>query len=227
MEWNVGHWRISVQRTYPTSAQLSQMYNTAAPNWNCLVHYLGINRAYVELFRSLQKDHLLDNVKDNSTVCDCGMGTAAFSLALVKAINPKINIVGVDISQEMLNQAQQFLNQANVSQQLYQADVNDLPFDDSTFDLIISAHMLEHLPHPIQGLQEIMRVLRPGAPLILVVTCPGLVGWWIQWHWGNDCLSEAEVTAMMTKIELRQIRSYPLTTGLSRWASKAYVGFKQ
>lgn len=226
MEWNVGYWQISVQRTYPTSAQLSRMYNAAAPSWNRLVHDLGINRAYVELFRSLQKAHLLDNVKGDSTVCDCGIGTAAFSLALVKAINLRINIVGADISQEMLNQAQQSLNQANISQQLYQADVNNLPFDDNTFDLVISAHMLEHLPHPIRGLQEMMRVLRPGAPLLLAVTRPGLLGWWIQWHWGNNCLSEAEVTAMMTKIELRQIRSYPLTTGLSRWASTAYVGFK-
>lgn len=218
---------ISVQRTYPTSAELSRMYNAAAPAWNRLVHYLGINRAYVELFRALQKDHLIDNVKNDSTVCDCGIGTAAFSLALVKAINLRVNIVGVDISQEMLNQAQQSLNQASVSQQLYQADVNVLPFDDNTFDLSISAHMLERLPNPVQGLQEMVRVLRPGMPLILAVTRPSLLGWWIQWHWGNDCFNAAELTAMMTKVGLCQIRVYPLTTGLSRWASTAYIGFKQ
>ena len=226
MEWNIGYWQISLQRVYPTNEQLSRMYSAAAPRWNRLVHHLGISHAYAKLFRSLQKDNLLDHIKDHSTVCDCGIGTAAFSLALAKTLHSKVNIIGIDISQEMLNQAQQFLNQANVPQQLYQADVNGLPFDDNTFDLSMSAHMLEHLPNPIQGLQEMVRVLRPGAPLILAVTRPGLLGWWIQWHWGNDCFRAAELTAMMTKVGLSQVRTYPLATGLSRWASTAYIGFK-
>lgn len=226
MEWSIGYWQVSIQRVYPTSEQLSQIYNAAAPNWNCLVRRLGISYAYTQLFCSLQQDQVLNHLKDNATICDCGIGTAAFSLALAQVVNAKINVVGVDIAPEMLQKAQQFLTQAGIQSQLCQSDVNTLPFSDNTFDLMLCAHMLEHLQNPAQGLQEMVRVLRPGAPIILSVTRPGLLGWWIEWHWGNRCLSLRELSLMMTKAGLTQIQIYLFTSGLARWTSTVYLGFK-
>lgn len=118
MEWSIGYWQISIQRTYPTVQQLRQTYSAAAPTWNRLIDRLGISRAYRQLFRSLQQDQVLNHVKDNANVCDCGIGTAAFSLALAKVINSEINLVGVDISPEMLGKAQQLLTQAGIQPQL-------------------------------------------------------------------------------------------------------------
>ena len=227
MEWSIGYWQISIQRVYPTNEQLSRMYNAAAPGWNRLVHHLGIRHAYTKLFRSLQKDKLLASIKDNATVCDCGIGTAAFSLALSNTVNCKLQISGVDISPEMLEKAQQHLRQSGIEPKLHQSDVNTLPFHDNKFDLMISAHMLEHLPNPVKGLQEMVRVLRLGAPLILAVTHPGLLGWWIEWHWGNGCFSPNELTAMMTEAGLTDIHVYSFTAGLARWTSTAYVGVKR
>lgn len=86
--------------------------------------------------------------------------------------------------------------------------------------------MLEHLPEPSVGLHEMVRVLQPGAPLILVVTRPGLLGSLIQLHWGNGCLSPKVLAQMMTEAELTNIRFYPFTVGLSRWTSIACVGVK-
>ena len=226
MEWSLGYWQISIQRTYPTQEQLSQMYNAAAPGWNHLIHRLGINHAYTQLMRSLQQDSILSCLKDDASVCDCGIGTAAFSLALAKAVNSQLQISGVDISHEMLERAHQLLSQVGICPQLYQNDVTALPFDDNTFDLIMSAHMLEHLPSPVKGLQEMVRVLRPEAPLILAVTRRGLLGWWIGWHWGNDCFSPKELIAIMTEAGLTHIRIYPFTDVFARWTSTAYVGFK-
>ena len=48
-----------------------------------------------------------------------------------------------------------------------QADVQDLPFDDCTFDRIICIHVLEHVPDDRQGLREMYRVLKPGGRAIL------------------------------------------------------------
>lgn len=225
MEWSIGYWQISIQRTYPTIQQLRQTYNAAAPTWNRLVDRLGISRAYTQLFRSLQ-DQVLDHIKDNANGCDCGIGTAAFSLALAKVINSDINLVGIDISPEMLGKAQQLLTQAGIQPQLCQSDVNHLPLDDNQFDLVISAHMLEHLVNPTQGLRAMVRILRPGAPIILAVTRPGLLSWWIEWHWGNRCFSLQEVIRMMSEAGLIQIQVYPFTNGLARWTSTVYVGFK-
>lgn len=62
----------------------------------------------------------------------------------------------------MLNIADQQLSQANISHQLCQSDVNTLPFAEKCIDGVISAYMLEHLPNPAQGLQEMVRVLEYG-----------------------------------------------------------------
>src|SRR5437773_3777614 len=42
-------------------------------------------------------------------------------------------------------------------------DLMDLPFGDSTFDLVVHSDTLEHLPDPVRGLAESRRVLRPGG----------------------------------------------------------------
>jgi demethylmenaquinone methyltransferase/2-methoxy-6-polyprenyl-1,4-benzoquinol methylase len=139
----------------------------------------------------------------------------------------KFNVTGVEISPKMLDTAQHLLQNAGVNPQVCQADINALPLGDNTFDLVIGAHVLEHLPNPAVGLQEMVRGLRKGAPLILAVTRPGLLGFWIQWHWGNICLARQDLTKMMTEAGLTNIRFYPFSFGLSHWTSIAYVGFKK
>ena len=49
------------------------------------------------------------------------------------------------------------------------ADLCALPFADKTFDAAINIVTLEHLPEPLRALQEIARVLRPGAKLLIAV----------------------------------------------------------
>src|ERR1700733_9563621 len=48
-------------------------------------------------------------------------------------------------------------------------DGKRLPFDDRTFDTVLSAQVLEHTPEPLALLVEMARVLRPGGRLILSV----------------------------------------------------------
>ncbi|PSB48883.1 SAM-dependent methyltransferase [Cyanosarcina cf. burmensis CCALA 770] len=227
MEWVIGYWQISIGRVYPTTEQLTRMYNTAAPCWHRHLQWLGYSRAYAKLFQSLQHSGVLARLQDASTVCDCGIGTADFSLALAKTVSSKLHVTGVDISPKMLAKANQLLVRSGVDCQVCQSDVNRLPFDDNAFDLVLSAHMLEHLSNPSVGLQEMVRVLRPKAPLILTVTRPGLLGWCIQWHWGNGCISPKELTHLMAEAGLSDISCYPFTFGLSRWTSIACVGFKK
>ena len=52
------------------------------------------------------------------------------------------------------------------------ADVQQLPFDDDAFDLVLAAWVLFHLPDLDRGLAEIVRVLRPGGELIAVTNGP-------------------------------------------------------
>lgn len=49
-----------------------------------------------------------------------------------------------------------------------QANAAQLPFTDSSFDLVISSWVLEHLPHPALTFCEVARVLRPGGRFVFL-----------------------------------------------------------
>lgn len=225
MEWTIGWWQ-SVQRIYPTTTQLSKTYNQAASWWHQHLRLLGYSYAYRELWRSLKEAAILPPWQDNLTICDCGIGTAAFSLAFARINNLTTQITGVDISTEMLNTAHQQLTQANIGHHIYQTDVSTLPFVDECFDAVISAHMFEHLPNPAQGLHEMVRILRPDAPLVLVVTRSGLLGSLIQWYWGNRCFNPEELSALMREAGLTHVQFFSFPVGLARLTSIACIGFR-
>ena len=49
-----------------------------------------------------------------------------------------------------------------------EADAEQLPFAAGSFDMAVSRHLLWTLPHPERAMDEWIRVLRPGARLIIV-----------------------------------------------------------
>ncbi len=55
------------------------------------------------------------------------------------------------------------------------ADAAVLPFDDSSFDIVVCTEVLEHLMFPLDAAHEIKRVLRPGGHV--VVTVPNIAYW--------------------------------------------------
>ena len=54
-------------------------------------------------------------------------------------------------------------------------DLADAEYETNSFDAVILWHVLEHLPHPNQTLEELRRILRPGGRLILAV--PNFASW--------------------------------------------------
>lgn len=48
-------------------------------------------------------------------------------------------------------------------------DIQDMPFDDSTFDVVFCNHVFEHIPDDAKAMREVLRVMKPGAWAILQV----------------------------------------------------------
>ncbi|MFC9994799.1 class I SAM-dependent methyltransferase [Nocardia sp. NPDC127526] len=48
-------------------------------------------------------------------------------------------------------------------------DALDLPYGDGEFDVVIASEILEHIPHDMQAISELVRVLRPGGALAITV----------------------------------------------------------
>ena len=79
------------------------------------------------------------------------------------------HVVGVDISEEMVDRASTRFNEdpgaRNV--RVLRADVSALPFADASFDRAYSVNSIFFWPDPAAGLAEIHRVLRPGGMVVI------------------------------------------------------------
>lgn len=75
------------------------------------------------------------------------------------------DVTGVDISEKLLDEARRFFP-------CIQADINKLPFDDGSFDYVISGMVLHIFEDIRPAIQEIARILKPGGTLILGIVHP-------------------------------------------------------
>jgi demethylmenaquinone methyltransferase/2-methoxy-6-polyprenyl-1,4-benzoquinol methylase len=221
-----GDWRVSVERLPPTSAELAAMYDRAALRWQAIIERWGYDRAYADLFACLHHAGVLRGLSHGGRVLDAGIGTGALSLALAQTLAAPLHIDGVDIAPQMLAEARRVLAAAGVAARLQQHDICSLPFADGSFDLVISAHTLEHLASPMDGLRELVRVLRPGAPLVLVVTRPGPLAGLLNLRWGNHALSNDDLAALLHIGGLTHRYPVAFAGGWARWSSTVCVGFK-
>lgn len=88
----------------------------------------------------------------------CGRG----ELAARVAHELDATVIAIDQSPRMVEIARE----AGVDARI--ADVQHLPFDDASFDCVVAAWMLYHVPDVDRGLAELARVLRPGGRLVAV-----------------------------------------------------------
>jgi ubiquinone/menaquinone biosynthesis C-methylase UbiE len=99
-------------------------------------------------------------------VLETAAGTGVVTEALHKAV-PDAQIVATDLNPPMLEQAAQRVSAANVRFQ--QANALDLPFEDSSFDLVVCQFGVMFFPDKVKGNSEARRVLRDGCRYILVI----------------------------------------------------------
>ncbi len=77
-------------------------------------------------------------------------------------------VEAVEPDPAMLRYARQRLESAHLPITLTSASIEALPFADQTFDSVVVTLVLCSVADPLQGLQEILRVLRPGGTLLLL-----------------------------------------------------------
>lgn len=92
-------------------------------------------------------------------VLEIGCGTGSLWIGHDDIIAELDSLVLTDLLQGMLETAEANLGKSsNVKYQL--ADIQDLPFEDGSFDIIIANSMLYHVPNLGKGLSEVRRVLK-------------------------------------------------------------------
>ena len=219
-----GSWQIRVERRPLAPPALAAAYDCAAPRWTRLTDRLGYSRAYARLFEAFFASRRIDVADRPLRVLDCGVGTGGFALALARVWGRPIEVTGVDISPQMINIARRRFRRAGIAAHLKQASICALPFADASFDVVIAAHVLEHLPDPVTALMEMRRVLRPGGWLIACMTCRSWLGAYIQAKWRTHRLTPSVAANWLRAAGFRPQALKVSPPGLFRLTSLASIG---
>ncbi len=109
-------------------------------------------------------ESVLDRLPADGVVVDAGC-SSGYLLEDLRRARPAAELIGVDLVAAGLRRAHASVPDAR----LLLADVGELPLHDAVADAVVSANLLEHVPHDIGALAEFRRVLRPGGLAALVV----------------------------------------------------------
>lgn len=201
-----GSWRVSIQRRALSAKELARAYDQEAAGWDRTIHRLGFTDAYETILRqALQEDDLKAGDRP-LRVLDAGIGTGGLSAALAKARSLPFALAGIDLSPRMLCEADRHLRDAGLSADLHLGDVQDLPFEDGAFDLVMVAHVLEHLADPHRALAEMVRVLKPGGMLLACLTRRSSLGMYIHLKWRTHRVTADGVGRWFAQHGLTRIR---------------------
>lgn len=105
-------------------------------------------------------------LQPGQTVVDVGCGPGNVTVGLADAVGPHGLAVGLDLSGPMLARA---ARQARPNMGLLRADATRLPLRDHCADAACATLVVMLLPEPVDALAEMIRIVVPGGPLLLMV----------------------------------------------------------
>lgn len=231
IELSIGTWRVSIRRTTPEIMDVARMYDSAAWLWHPILSLLGYTRAYKNLFNALRADGWLRCLPDGAKALDGGIGTAALSTALAKTTPCVREIHGIDIAPRMLARARdklRLLGRPDLTTQLRHGDIDCLPYPASEFDMVMSAHLLEHSSDPSETIREMARVLRVGGPFLMITASPNVISALHGLRWRYRAVESQQLHQWMRQAGLSDVRRYALGRGwlLPGSLSEAHIGWK-
>lgn len=140
------------------------MFNSIAGRYDFLNHFLSMNIDYLwrKKVISLLKPYQPQRILDIAT------GTADLAIQ-ASTLKPK-QIIGIDISEEMLKIGQKKLSDKNKECliQLMTADAENMPFENGSFDACMVAFGVRNFENLKQGLSEMHRVLEPNGKVVIL-----------------------------------------------------------
>lgn len=144
--------------------QVATMFDNIAGNYDFLNHFLSLG---IDIFWRKRLVKKLQKQKPQN-ILDVATGTADLAIAMMK-IKP-FNVVGIDISNGMLEVGRKKIKQQDLEKtiQLQQADSEDLPFKDATFDAVTVSFGARNFENLQKGLSEMARVLKPGGKIYIL-----------------------------------------------------------
>jgi demethylmenaquinone methyltransferase/2-methoxy-6-polyprenyl-1,4-benzoquinol methylase len=145
--------------------QVADMFNNIARTYDFLNHFLSLGIDIIwrkKAINELKKDK-------PALILDVATGTGDFAFEALAALKPH-KIVGVDISQGMLDIAAQKIAKRNLGGmfEVKLGDSEKLPFNDDEFDAVTVAYGVRNFENLEKGLADMLRVLKPGGKAVVL-----------------------------------------------------------
>ncbi len=144
--------------------QVAQMFDNISGKYDFLNHFLsmGIDIQWRKKVLKIVKK------EQPKTILDIATGTGDLAILLSKT-NPE-KIVGLDLSNGMLEVGRKKISEKKLDHliTMVQGDSENLPFENSSFDVITVSFGVRNFENLNQGLSEILRVLKSSGTLVVL-----------------------------------------------------------
>jgi demethylmenaquinone methyltransferase/2-methoxy-6-polyprenyl-1,4-benzoquinol methylase len=145
--------------------QVADMFNNISKTYDFLNHFLSLGIDIIwrkKAINELKKDQ-------PKLILDVATGTGDFAFEALSILKPE-KIIGVDISQGMLDVAQQKIKSRNLGSrfEVKLGDSEQLPFGDGEFDAVTVAYGVRNFENLESGLADIQRVLKVGGKAVVL-----------------------------------------------------------
>lgn len=144
--------------------QVAEMFNNISTNYDFLNHFLSLGIDI--LWRKKAIKYLKDDKPKK--ILDIATGTGDFAIESL-VLKPE-SVVGVDISEGMLEVGKQKMKQKKLDHiiDMQMGDSEKLLFEDNTFDAVIVSFGVRNFENLLLGLTDMNRVLKKGGKAVIL-----------------------------------------------------------
>lgn len=163
--------------------RIQKMFAAIAPQYDFLNHALSLNVDRLWRKRTVR----LVPAAGPEPVLDVCTGTGDLALMYARATAGRVPVVGSDFCFPMLARAGKKSARRGAAVTWVEADAQELPFADNTFQVVTNAFGLRNVADPVRGLAEMARVAVPGGAVAVlefsrprVPVLSGLYRWYFR-----------------------------------------------
>jgi arsenite methyltransferase len=126
----------------------------------------GIPESSIESFAGTGNPFSMGELRPGERAVDVGCGAGMDSLIAGRMVGPEGRVIGVDMTQAMLEKARAAANETGLENvEFHQSYAEELPVPDGWADVVISNGVLNLMPDKAAVLDEMVRVLKPDGRL--------------------------------------------------------------